>query len=118
MTFDPRENASDADVARANDPSVGTGTPETAPWEDVEPPSWLRRQPLVALLAAILAADLSALVAELAAGSTDPVVVALLGTLGTILAVGGRLAWLAVTPIAAPRLDRETPLGVVPDLSD
>ena len=56
--------------------------------------------------------DVGALIAELAAGSTNPVVVALLGTLGTVVVIGGRIAWAAVTPLAMPRLDPETPLVV------
>lgn len=108
----PEDHISAEEHAEAMDERVGAGSPATAPWEGVEPPSWLRRQPLVALLVAIVLGDLGALVAELAAGATDPVVASLLGTVALVVAVGGRLAWHAVTPVAAPRLDADTPLVV------
>lgn len=104
----PDENISPDERATAWNPNVGTGTPATAPYEDVKIP-WLRRQPLVALLLTIVLADVGALVTELASGSADPVLVALLGTVATICTIGGRIAWLHVTPTARPMLDRETP---------
>ncbi len=113
MTTDPSDHVSPEETAEAANPSVGTGTPETAPYELPRSP-WLARQPLVALLLAIVLADLGALVTELSSKAPDPVLASLLGTLATIAVVGGRFAWLHVTSLAEPKLDPETPLIPAP----
>lgn len=106
--FDPSEHADDDDRAAAWDPTIGTGTPETAALEDIDVP-WLRRQPLLALILAVQLPVLGAFVTELATDAT-PAVAILLGSIVGLLALGGRVAWNHVTPTARPRLAPDIPL--------
>lgn len=102
------EFASGEEAAEANDPNVGAGTPETAPWEEVEVP-WLRRQPIIALILTVQLPALAGFVTELA-GDTDPATAILLGSVSTVLLGLGLVARRHVTPVARPRLDDQTPL--------
>lgn len=111
MTHDDDHVSAD-EMARALDPAVGTGTPDTAPDEDPAV-SLLRREPvllaaLVVLLPAVAAAGEAWATGETVRAIVASALVALIATLTRILRA-------AVTPLARPRLDRETPLVVAPN---
>lgn len=102
MTDEANDSALTADeAAAAHDPNVGTGTPETAPWEEPAV-AWFKRQPIVAMLVAANAPLLTGLAASIADGQPW-YVSALLGS-GVALVNGlGAAARRAVTPTARPR---------------
>lgn len=103
-----QSNVGPGEHRQALDPAIGTGTPETAPYESVEIP-WLRREPVVALALSIVLANVAALVTELASSATSPALVALLGTIATLATVGAIIARRHVTPVQRPMLDGELP---------
>ena len=109
MTINPDEHVDSDERAAAADPSVGDGSPETAPWREPAV-SWLRRQPVIAALLAVNLPLVTGLVSALAAGNTNPTVVALLGVAVVLLNAVGAVVRQAVTPTARPRLDKDTPL--------
>lgn len=82
------------------------------PAAPVEDPriSLLQREPVLLLVLSILLPALSVAVERLIAG--EPVAAAVLAGVSVLIGVLGRLVRQAVTPVAAPRLDRETPLIV------
>lgn len=93
--LDPADNVSEAEVAEALDPNVGTGTPDTAPWER-PPVSLIDREPVRVLGAA--QAIVAAAVAIIALGV--PVWAGLL--VAVVLYVVDELQRWRVTPVAAP----------------
>jgi len=111
MTTDPSEHVDAGELADAANPDVGTGTPETAPWETVEIP-WLRREPIVAFALLLVLAQLGAALTALAASSSPTLAVVLLAAAGVVTIAAG-VVRRHVTPTALPKLDSETPLGVV-----
>jgi hypothetical protein len=92
------------------DPRVGSGSPETAPWELPPAPPWLKRQPLIAFALLVVLTDLGAALTTIAADQHNPLVLSVLGGLGVLVGVGALIVRQAVTPVAEPKLDRETPL--------
>lgn len=111
MTHD-NDHVSADEMARALDPAVGTGTPDTAPDEDPAV-SLLRREPVLLAALVVLLPVAAAAVEAWAAGETTKAIVA--STLVALVAALARVLRAAVTPLARPRLDRETPLVVAPD---
>lgn len=108
------------EASDAANPAIGTGTPDTAAWQEPAT-SWLRRQPVVALLIVALAPTVAALLAELAASNTDPYVAVLLAAVGTVLVTVGAWARSVVTPLERPRDATGIPLtpsdAIPPELS-
>lgn len=94
---------SDDERAQIDDPNVGTGAPDTAPWEPPQT-TLLEREPVRVVAAA--QAIVAAAVLILALGV--PVWAAL--ALAATLYVLEEYARLKVTPTARPRLDDDTPL--------
>ena len=102
-------NISPEEQAAALNPSVGTGTPDTAPWEDPAVP-FLKREPIIAALIAANAPLVAGLAGSLEEGA--PWWVQCLLGLGLVVVNGaGAAARKAVTPTARPRLDKDTPLA-------
>lgn len=100
---DSREHISDAEQAAALDPSIGTGTPDTAPHE-TPPTSLIERQPIRIVGAAqAIAASATTIVAL-----DVPVWAGLL--LGAALYAVEEYKRLKVTPTAAPRDQAGAPL--------
>jgi hypothetical protein len=110
MTTDPSEHVSADELADAANPDVGTGTPETAPYESPAV-SFLRRYPVALFGLVLLLPSITAAVTAWTAGATAEAIVAT--AISALIAGLTPLVHAAVTPIAAPRLDAETPLGVV-----
>lgn len=94
---------SDAERAELDDPNVGSGTPDTAPWE-APATSLLERQPVRVLGAAQAIA--AAAVVIIALGVPVWAGLALAIALYAVEEVKRR----KVTPVAVPRLDADTPL--------
>jgi hypothetical protein len=93
----------------ADNPTVGAGTPETAPLEDVAV-GWLRRQPVIAFALLLLVPAAGAAVEALASG--QPVRAALIAAGGAVVARAAAFVRQLVTPVADPKIDKDTPLTV------
>lgn len=104
-------NLSPDEQAAAADPSIGDGTPDTAPWREPTV-SWLRRQPVLAALLAANAPLLAAFIGSLTIDNAPAWVPVVLGLAVTVLNVAGALARQAVTPIADPKLGPGVPLVI------
>lgn len=105
------DHVSADEIARALDPAIGTGTPDTAPWEDPTV-SLLRREPVLLLALVLLLPAAGTAIEAWAAGRTATAIVA--SAVGVLIATLTPIVRAAVTPIARPRLDHETPLAVAP----
>lgn len=113
MTRNPDDEYADArERAAALDPTIGAGTPATAPLEDPTV-SLLRRQPVLLFALVLMLPTAAAAVAAWAEGRTAIAIVATAASV--LIATLTPLVRAAVTPVAAPRLDAETPLAVVGD---
>jgi hypothetical protein len=100
---DPAEHVSGHETAAALNPAVGAGSPDTAPHEP-PPTTVLERQPAALIGTAIAVAD-AVLVAAV------PLPEWLTAVLVAVVTVGGAFGIRSkVTPLAAPRLDADTPL--------
>jgi hypothetical protein len=87
--------------AQALDPTVGTGTPETAPWEEPAV-AWFKTQPIVAMLVAANVPLLTGLAGSVGEGAPWWAS-ALLGAGVALVNALGIAARRAVTPTARPR---------------
>lgn len=105
MTDDPARNDDEMlsadERAQALDPTIGTGTPETAPWEETAV-SWFKRQPIVAMLLVTNAPLLTGLAGSVSDGAPWWVS-ALLGSGVVLVNALGAAARRVVTPTARPR---------------
>lgn len=110
--INPGEHISPDEKAEAADPNVGTGTPDTAPWDTIEIP-WLRREPVIALALLVVLTQLGVALTALAAGASPVVAVLLLGLAGVVTIAAG-VVRRHTTALARPRLDPETPLIPAP----
>lgn len=95
------EHVSHAEMRDALDPSVGAGSPDTAPLEEVAV-SWFRRQPIVAMLVVLNGPLVTGLLGSLTEGAPWWVS-ALVGSLIVLVNALGVAARRVVTPVARPR---------------
>lgn len=97
------DGMSPEELKEAQDPNVGTGTPDTAPHES-PPTTIIERQPVRVVGAA----------QAIAASATTIIALDVPVWTGLLLGVGlyavEEYKRLKVTPVAAPRLDADTPL--------
>lgn len=110
MTDHADSNVSDRELAEAENPAVGDGTPDDAPLVPTDPASFLRRYPVLVFALTLLLPAITAATIAAAEGKTGTAIV--LAAVSAIVATLTPLVHRAVTPIAQPRLDRETPLVV------
>lgn len=104
--------ASEDDIVEAKDPTIGTGTPESAPPQK-PPASLLERQPATVVGAAVALID--AVLAVVASGA-EATTIAVVGGIVIVTMLGAIYIKAKVTPTVDPKLDVDTPLvpvGVV-----
>lgn len=104
-------NVSPEEERQIHVPSIGDGTPDTAPWREPTV-SWLRRQPVLAALIAANAPLLAAFAGSLTIDNAPAWVPVVLGMAVTVLNIAGALARQAVTPVADPKLGPGVPLVI------
>ena len=100
-------NVSNAEGKAAWDPNVGAGTPDTAPFEETAV-SWLKRQPVLIFGLLLMIPGVTAAITSIASGETTQGVI--LAIVTAVVGAATRVVQQAVTPVAKPRLDPETPL--------
>lgn len=100
--YEHEEMVSEEEMAAAQDPSVGTGSPETAPLQ-APPTTLLQRQPAAMIGSAVASVDAGIIVAPLPEWLT--LVLTVIVTLAGALGIRAQ-----VTPGALPRDDEGNPL--------
>lgn len=101
--YDDASHASAEEMAAAKDPTVGAGTPDTAPWEEPVA-AWFRRQPIAAFLLianAPLAGTLAASIGQGAPWWVSTIAGSAVATVNALALIVRR----SVTPTARPRDD-------------